>query len=99
VWLAVFFSVLTCVHDLFDALTNGGLGIALFAPFDNTRYFLPVTPIEVSPIGIRGLSLGRLGEVFRSEFWWVWCPSLAFALIVVGVRRLWRKRPRGPTSA
>jgi hypothetical protein len=32
-------------------MTDGGLGIAFFAPFDNTRYFLPFGPIKVSPIG------------------------------------------------
>ena len=36
-------------HGLLDAFTDGGLGVAFFAPFDSTRYFFPVTPIEVSP--------------------------------------------------
>jgi inner membrane protein len=36
-------------HSLLDTLTNGGLGIALFWPFDPTRYFAPWRPIPVSP--------------------------------------------------
>jgi inner membrane protein len=28
-------------HGVLDAMTNGGLGLAFFSPFDNTRYFLP----------------------------------------------------------
>jgi inner membrane protein len=33
----LFFSTLS--HTLLDMLTNGGLGMALFAPFSNERYF------------------------------------------------------------
>ena len=39
-------------HPLLDTLTNGGLGCALFWPFDETRYFAPWRPIPVSPIGL-----------------------------------------------
>jgi inner membrane protein len=39
-------------HPLLDTLTNGGLGCALFWPFDNARYFAPWRPIPVSPIGL-----------------------------------------------
>jgi inner membrane protein len=38
-------------HALLDTLTDGGLGCALFWPFDLMRYFAPWTPIPVSPIG------------------------------------------------
>jgi hypothetical protein len=31
----------TASHGVFDALTNGGRGIAFFAPFSSTRYFFP----------------------------------------------------------
>ena len=56
VFLFVFFSTLS--HPLLDMLTNGGRGVALFAPFSNTRYFFPWRPIEVSPtlIGSRALA-------------------------------------------
>ena len=47
-WL--FFSIVTASHGVLDAMTDGGLGVAFFAPFDLTRYFLPVAPIPVSPI-------------------------------------------------
>jgi inner membrane protein len=42
----------TASHGVFDALTNGGRGIAFFAPFSSTRYFFPFRPIEVSPISV-----------------------------------------------
>ena len=46
--LAIFFAAITASHGLFDAMTNGGLGVAFFAPLDNARYFLPWRPIPVS---------------------------------------------------
>lgn len=48
--LAALLSAVTASHGVLDALTDGGLGIAFFAPVDHTRYFLPVDPIPVSPI-------------------------------------------------
>ena len=45
-------SLVLASHPLLDTLTNGGLGCALFWPFDLTRYFAPWTPIPVSPIGL-----------------------------------------------
>src|ERR1700752_4793886 len=34
-WLAAYFAAITASHALLDALTDGGLGVALFAPFSN----------------------------------------------------------------
>jgi inner membrane protein len=45
-------SLVLASHALLDTLTDGGLGCALFWPFDLTRYFAPWTPIPVSPIGL-----------------------------------------------
>jgi len=33
-------------------MTDGGMGVAFFSPFDTTRYFLPWRPILVSPISV-----------------------------------------------
>ena len=38
----------TVSHGVLDAFTDGGLGVAFFSPFDPTRYFFPVRPIEES---------------------------------------------------
>lgn len=79
VFLYLFFSTLS--HPLLDMLTNGGLGVALFAPFSGERFFFPWRPIEVSPIGV-GSFLSEWGlRVIASELRWVWLPSaLAFAV-------------------
>ena len=43
-------------HGLLDAMTTGGLGAALLWPFSTARYFLPLRPIPVAPIGAGMLS-------------------------------------------
>jgi inner membrane protein len=67
-----FFAVLVS-HTLLDALTNGGLGVALFSPLDESRYFFPWRPIQVSPIGLAVFSRWGL-RALLSEVLWVWVP-------------------------
>jgi len=70
-----------------DAMTDGGLGVAFFAPFDNHRYFFPWRPIRVSPIGA-GRFFGKRGlAVLRSELLWIWIPAGILALAAWGFRR------------
>ena len=84
-WL--YFFLATVSHGFLDAMTNGGLGVAFFAPFDNSRYFLPWTPIQVSPIGITNFIADGGLSVFPSEFLWIWLPSALLAAIVLLARR------------
>jgi inner membrane protein len=84
--LAVYFATVTASHALLDALTDGGLGVALFAPFINERYFLPWRPIEVSPIGPNFFS-ARGASVLASELQWIWVPSAAVVAGIWLVRR------------
>jgi inner membrane protein len=91
---ALFLYLFLCAasHGLLDAMTNGGLGIAFFAPFSGRRFFLPWRPIEVSPIGISGF-FGRRGlEILQSELRAVWAPSLALAGLGLLAGRLLRER-------
>jgi len=87
--IALFLFIATASHGLLDALTNGGLGVAFFAPFSSERFFFPVQPIEVSPIGPAFFSVRGL-QVIESEMLWVWLPALAAASVALG----WRLRPR-----
>jgi inner membrane protein len=89
-WL--FFSAVTASHGLLDAMTDGGLGVAFFAPFSDTRYFLPWRPIEVSPISVRAFLSQRGMAVLESELIWVWMPAVALAIGGLAVRRLLRDR-------
>lgn len=43
-------------HGILDTLTDGGRGCALLWPLYKTRYFAPVRPIPVAPIGFAFLS-------------------------------------------
>jgi inner membrane protein len=87
-WLYLFLAMAS--HGLLDALTNGGRGIALFAPFDNSRYFFPVRPIQVSPIGIRSFLRDDGFSVVAREVPWVWLPSLLLAAMALGWKRIRR---------
>ena len=88
--LALFYFAVTASHGLLDMLTTGGRGVAIFAPFVNTRYFFPWRPITVSPIGVTEF-LGKWGmRVIVSEALWVWLPLGIITVAVVGVRRMWR---------
>lgn len=60
-------------HGLLDGFTNGGLGIALLAPFDDTRYFFPWQPIQVAPLGRAFFGPWGL-RVLVSEAIWIWTP-------------------------
>jgi len=73
-------------HDVLDAMTNGGLGIAFFSPFSNERYFLPWRPIEVSPLSIKRFLTFRGLNVLKSEFVWVIIPSLCFMGLTIWYR-------------
>lgn len=66
-------------HGLLDALTDGGLGPALFWPFSDARVFAPVTPIRVSPIG-SGFFSARGVATLASEAMLVWLPCLTLAV-------------------
>ncbi|VAW91034.1 hypothetical protein MNBD_GAMMA21-2082 [hydrothermal vent metagenome] len=89
--LVVFYFAVTASHGVFDALTNGGLGIAFFAPFDDTRYFFPFQPIEVSPIGLKNFLTERGMDVLLSETLWLILPSFIFMMLVSMIRRIIRK--------
>jgi inner membrane protein len=78
VGLFLWFTAVTASHGLLDALTNGGRGIAFFAPFSDHRYFFPWRPIQVSPIGV-GFFSPRGLRVLASEAGWIWAPSAIIA--------------------
>lgn len=93
-WLAF----CTASHPLLDALTNGGLGVALLWPWSHERFFAPWRPIAVSPIGA-GFFSARGATVLWSELQWVWFPFAMLALQWATIRkhfverRRWRQQP------
>jgi len=91
-FLAIYFALVTLSHPLLDMLTNGGLGVALFAPFSSERFFWPWRPIEVSPIGL-GFFSERGLVVLMSEIVWVWLPALAIFAISFALQRYLGPQP------
>lgn len=81
-----FFAV-TASHGLLDAFTDGGRGVAFFAPFEGTRFFFPWRPVHVSPIGAYfftahdGSGRPYWISVVGSEMLWIWIPSAVVASI------------------
>lgn len=84
--LWTFLFLATASHGVLDAMTDGGLGVAFFSPVDNTRYFLPFTPIHVSPIGVSRFFSARGFAVLKSELMWIWLPT------VLLIAALWLSR-------
>lgn len=84
----LFLAFAAASHGLVDMATDGGLGIAILWPFSDERWFWPVRPIAVAPLGIRAFFSSWGLEVLASEFVWMWLPA-----IVVGGPGLWLRRP------
>ena len=79
--IASFLFLATVSHSVLDALTTGGKGVAFFAPFDNTRYFLPWRLIQVSPIGMKKFFSSWGLKVIQSEFIWIGIPLIITYLV------------------
>lgn len=79
--IAFWFLFLSMVsHGLLDCITNGGLGVALFWPFSDERFFAFVQPLEVAPLRIERFFSIRGVEVLLSEMIWVWLPALGVGI-------------------
>jgi inner membrane protein len=89
-WIILFISffVSTSSHALLDACTTGGLGVDLFTPFHDERYFLPWRVIRVSPISVTRFFSEKGIRVLESEFIWIWIPSGFIILIASLIGKL-----------
>lgn len=82
IWYFLFFTLATISHAILDALTTGGLGVAFFSPFENSRYFFPWRPIQVSPIGVANFFTERGLRVIKNELLWIGIPSFIFIILL-----------------
>lgn len=76
---AAFVFVCAASHPLLDAMTSGGLGVALAWPWSEHRFFAPWRPIRVSPFAPQFFSARGVATLL-SELRWVWLP-LACAVV------------------
>jgi inner membrane protein len=83
-WLILMLA--TASHGVLDAMTDGGSGIALLAPFDDTRDFLPWRPIPVSPIGVSRFLTERGLHVVQAELVLIWLPAAGLAVAALALR-------------
>jgi len=82
-------------HGVLDAFTDGGLGVALLAPFSSARFFSPWTPIPVAPIGLAAALSGWGGRVIAWEIVHPWVPAFV-ALAGFRVIKRWLRRGHTP---
>lgn len=82
----IFLSLSMASHGILDTLTSGGLGAALFWPFEAARHFAPFTPVRVSPIGMDFFT-GRGLVTLQSEAKWIWLPCAVLALAGWAIRK------------
>jgi inner membrane protein len=85
--LFLIFFLATASHGILDAMVDGTLGVAFFAPFLSERFFLPWRPIVSSPVGWSFFSAAGM-TTLMNEFVWVWIPS-----IIIFIAPWLRSRP------
>jgi len=83
-------------HGILDTFTNGGLGVGLLWPWSENRFFAPFQPIEVAPLNPARFLTERGTIVIQSELFWVWLPSVAFALMAFVFALIVRNRRNVP---
>jgi inner membrane protein len=86
-WL--YFTLVTASHGITDACTDGGLGVAFFAPFDHTRYFFSWRPLVVPPVHFFAMFSSWGVEVVVSELLYIWLPAISVAALALACRRWW----------
>jgi inner membrane protein len=72
--MVLFFFAVTASHGFLDSLTDKGLGVAFFSPFDTTRHFLFWRPIQASPMAISRFFSETGLRVMVNEMIWIWTP-------------------------
>lgn len=92
---ATFVFICAASHPLLDALTSGGLGVALAWPWSEHRFFAPWRPIRVSPFAPQFFSARGLATLL-SELRWVWLP-LAGAVVAWKLIQPAPAAPRDPS--
>jgi len=85
--LIAYFIFCSASHPILDAMTTGGMGVAFFSPFSNTRHFLPWRMIEVSPLSVKTFFTKWGLEVIQSELLWIGIPALVIYCIATRLGR------------
>lgn len=73
---AIYIFICTISHGLLDAMTTGGMGVGFLIPFDESRFFFPWRKIRVSPMSISRFFSEWGVRVLKSEFFYIFIPSV-----------------------
>jgi inner membrane protein len=85
--LLAFFAIVVVSHGFLDSITDKGLGVGFFIPFDNTRYHMPWRPVYASPMRI-GRFFSQAGlRVLYNEIIWIWIPMITMYAMIAFYRR------------
>jgi len=86
-WAALLLSLAGASHGLLDALTDAGLGVGFWIPFDAGRSFFGWRPLPTSPIGVSAFFRGPGASILARELAIVWLPTGAMLTCLWQVRR------------
>lgn len=85
--VSIYFSLICISHGVFDAMTDGGLGVGFFIPLDDTRYFFSYRPIPVSPLSVSAF-FSELGwSILKAELSFL--GTISFFILLGG--GIWRR--------
>lgn len=85
VW--IYLSLCALSHGFLDAMTNGGLGVAFFAPFSEERFFFDYRPIRVSTLNISRFFNGLGIPVIEIELVYIWVPAFFLGSMLLMARK------------
>lgn len=88
-WTFIFLFVSAISHGLLDAVTDGGMGVAFFAPWSGERYHFPWRILRVSPLGMRVFSSWGLAALV-TELYRIWVPAVLIVVWFRGARQVKR---------
>lgn len=80
----------TLSHALTDMLTEGGKGIMMFWPLEDSRLKFLLHPIEASPVGLTAFETGVIWQVLLSETRWLLIPAVLIAFFARLTVKTWR---------
>ena len=85
-----FFAMLS--HGILDAITDAGLGVGFFIPWNEDRYFLPWRPVMTATLNPSAFFSNATLEVLKNEIRLIWLPLAGISLIFTLLMRFFRKR-------
>jgi len=74
--LALFFFLATASNGFLDSMSDKGLGVGFFMPFDNARYVMFWRPLTAWPLRPSGIFRLAGLKILLNEIFWIWLPLL-----------------------